>query len=134
VLLQIPLGIISDRAKDRRLVLTACALIGLLGMAVLPFVIAYWWAAAAVLFVWGGVVAGLYTVGLAYLSTSVRPADLAQANAAVVFCYGIGMFVGPQLIGGAMDTFGTNGFALALGSFFVFYIIVSLSSLAFRRT
>ncbi|MGL4405933.1 MAG: MFS transporter, partial [Notoacmeibacter sp.] len=89
VLLQIPIGIISDRVSDRRYVLLGCAVIGLLGMALLPFTISNWWWAATVLFFWGGVVAGLYTVGLAHLSARVPVAQLAQANAAFVFCYGV---------------------------------------------
>ena len=37
VILQIPLGIISDRIRDRRVLLAACAGIGLAGMLALPF-------------------------------------------------------------------------------------------------
>lgn len=124
VLLQIPLGIISDRISDRRYVLLGCATIGLLGMAILPFAIANWWWAAAILFIWGGVVAGLYTIGLAHLSSRVPPAQLAQANAAFVFCYGIGMLAGPQAIGAMIDVFGPNGFAIAMGMFFTFVIAI----------
>lgn len=126
VLLQIPIGLISDRVSDRRIVLLGCAVIGLLGMATLPYVIANWWWAAAILFVWGGVVAGLYTVGLAHLSSRVPPDQLAQANAAFVFCYGMGMLAGPQAIGAMIDVFGPNGFAIALGSFFAAFILIVL--------
>jgi MFS family permease len=129
VLLQIPIGILSDRIADRRIVLLGCAMIGALGMVALPFAIANWWAAAAILFIWGGVVAGLYTVGLAHLSSRVPPAQLAQANAAFVFCYGIGMLAGPQLMGGLMDALGPNGFALGMGLFFTAYMVVVLRRL-----
>src|SRR5690606_19027585 len=67
VLMQIPLGLISDRMRDRRHLLVACAAIGLAGAMILLWVSQSWHASAIVLFLWGGVVAGLYTIGLAHL-------------------------------------------------------------------
>ncbi|MDN2564748.1 MFS transporter [Aquibium sp. A9E412] len=125
VLLQIPLGLLSDRMADRRVLLVACAAVGLAGMAVLPALPGRWMASAAVLFVWGGVVAALYTVGLAHLGSRLSGRDLASANAAFVFCYGIGMLVGPQAIGLGMDALGPHGFAATMAAFFAFYIVVA---------
>jgi MFS family permease len=125
VVLQIPLGLASDRIRDRRLLLAACAVTGLAGMIMLPFVSANWTAAAALLFVWGGVVAGLYTIGLAHLGSRLSGRDLASANAAFVFCYGLGMLAGPQAIGVGMDRLGPNGFAHVLAVFFALYIALA---------
>src|SRR5690606_15684335 len=108
VLLQIPIGLVSDCMRDRRLLLLICAGVGLGGMLLLPFVYESWWSAAALLFVWGGVVAGLYTVGFAHLGSRLSGNDLAMANAAFVFCYGIGMLAGPQVLGLGMDLFGPH--------------------------
>jgi MFS family permease len=127
VLLQVPLGLISDRMRDRRTILAACALVGLAGMFVLPQVASNWHATAAVLFVWGGVVAGLYTIGLAHLGSRLSGRDLASANAAFVFCYGFGMIVGPQVIGTGMDLFGPHGFAWSLAVFFAAYLVLAIS-------
>ncbi|MEO3385958.1 MFS transporter [Mesorhizobium sp. CAU 1741] len=132
VLLQMPLGIISDRMRDRRHLLMACAAVGLLGVLVLPTVSGNWHASAAVLFVWGGVVAGLYTVGLAHLGSRLSGRDLASANAAFVLCYGIGMLVGPQAIGIGMDLFGPDGFAWSIGLFFALYLGLAVFRLAVR--
>ncbi len=129
VFLQIPLGMISDRISDRRVLLALCSVIGLAGMAVMPFFVDHWYLAAAILFVWGGVVAGLYTVGLAHLGARLKGHDLASANAAFVFCYGIGMLIGPQLIGIGMDVFGAHGFAWTLGLFFAAYFFLVASRL-----
>ena len=125
VLLQIPLGIVSDRMRDRRLLLVACALIGLGGMLVLPSVSQNWPATAVLLFIWGGVVAGLYTVGLAHLGSKLSGRDLASANAAFVLCYGIGMLAGPQAIGIGMDLLGNQGFAWTLAVFFALYVALA---------
>lgn len=125
VLLQIPLGLISDHISDRRWLLAVCALLGLLGMIALPWVSHDWHLTAAVLFVWGGFVAGLYTIGLAHLGSKLSGRDLASANAAFVLCYGIGMLIGPQAIGIGMDAVGPDGFAWSLGLFFVAYLALT---------
>lgn len=130
VLFQIPIGMLSDRIADRRRLLLACASVGIAGMVLLPAVQASWWATAALLFVWGGVVAGLYTVGFAHLGARLSGADLAMANAAFVFCYGIGMLAGPQAIGLGMDAFGPDGFAWTLALFFGSYIALVVWRLA----
>ncbi len=133
VLLQIPLGFLSDRLGDRRLLLIACAAAGLVGMLALPFLSASWLAMAAMLFVWGGVVAGLYTVGLAHLGSQLRGLDLASANAAFVFCYALGMLVGPWTIGLGMDVAGPQGFAHVLAVFFAVYLVLAYFRVAFVR-
>lgn len=124
VLLQIPLGLISDRIGDRRILLLICAVIGLAGMAVLPFILTSWYLIAGLLFVWGGVVAGLYTVGLAHLGSQLTGRELASANAAFIFCYGMGMLAGPQAAGIGMDIMGPVGFPISLGLFFAAFIII----------
>lgn len=129
VLLQIPLGLVSDRMRDRRVLLALCAFVGLLGVLALPFFAGNWHLSAAILFVWGGVVAGLYTVGLAHLGSKLSGRDLASANAAFVLCYGIGMLVGPQAIGIGMDIAGPSGFAWTLALFFVAYLALAASRL-----
>lgn len=132
VMMQIPLGLLSDRIGDRRHLLIACASIGLLGMIALPFVAHDWYLTAGVLFLWGGVVAGLYTVGLAHLGSRLSGRDLASANAAFVLCYGIGMLAGPQAIGIGMDLFGPNGFAYAIMIFFAGYLTLGFMRLGSR--
>jgi MFS family permease len=134
VLLQIPLGMVSDRIKDRRYLLLACAGVGLLGMLALPYIDVNWHLMAGLLFVWGGVVAALYTVGLAHLGSRLAGHELANANAAFVFCYGFGMMLGPQVIGIGMDLFGVDGFAWSLALFFAAYIVLLLNRLARRSS
>lgn len=123
---QIPLGLYSDKLKDRRPLLAAMAALGVVGSLSLPFLIDNWILTAVVLFFWGGCVSGLYTVGLAHLGARLSGADLAAANAAFIFCYAVGTVVGPQGIGAAMDVAGNDGFAWALAAFFGFYVVVSL--------
>lgn len=125
VLFQIPVGLIADRISDRRRLLSLFAIIGLAGSLALPFLIHNWLLTAVILLFWGGSVAGLYTVGLAHLGDKLHGADLASANAAFVFCYALGMLVGPQTIGVSMDLTGHHGFAWALAFFFGLYVALT---------
>jgi MFS family permease len=132
VILQIPLGMLSDQIRDRRHLLLACATIGLIGTLLMPLAASNWHLLAGLLFLWGGVVAALYTVGLAHLGSQLTGAELAAANAAFVFCYGIGMVLGPQAIGIGMDIAGVNGFGWSLSLFFGAYILLLVGRLAAR--
>ncbi|MER2534544.1 MAG: MFS transporter [Rhizobiaceae bacterium] len=132
VILQIPLGMLSDQIRDRRHLLLACATIGLIGTLLMPLAASNWHLLAGLLFLWGGVVAALYTVGLAHLGSQLTGAELAAANAAFVFCYGIGMVLGPQAIGIGMDIAGVNGFGWSLSLFFGAYILLLAGRLAAR--
>ncbi len=129
---QIPLGLYSDKLKDRRPLLTAMAVLGVAGSLALPFLIGNWIMMAVILFFWGGCVSGLYTVGLAHLGSRLSGADLAAANAAFIFCYAVGTVAGPQGIGAAIDIAGNDGFAWALAGFFGFYVLVSICRMLFR--
>ncbi len=129
---QIPLGLISDRLKDRRPLLTLMAVIGFFGSLAIPFLVESWALMAVVLFFWGGCVSGLYTVGLAHLGSRLKGSDLAAANAAFVFCYAVGTVAGPQGIGAAIDISGNDGFAWALAAFFGVYVVVSLLRFVFN--
>ena len=134
--LQIPLGIASDRVKDRRVILYLCGIIGVAGALLLPVVInptAPVWPAWTVLFVWGGVISGLYTVGLAHLGSRLSGGDLAQANAAFVFCYTIGMILGPQLSGIAMEAVPPHGFAWCVAAFFAAYLLLCIVRAFYRQ-
>ena len=132
VMLQIPLGMVSDRVSDRRHLLLGCAVIGLVGTLLMPLAVFDWHVMAALLFIWGGVVAALYTIGLAHLGSRLSGRDLASANAAFVLCYGLGMVLGPQVIGIGMDVFGADGFGWSLALFFAAYIALILGRLGVR--
>jgi MFS family permease len=123
VISQIPIGWLSDHL-DRRLVLLMCALVGVAGCIAMPFALYDFRIFAAVLFVWGGFTGGLYTVGLAHLSARFSGIELANANAAFVMLYSVGLVVGPPLVGLSMDQFGKHGFALALGLMLAAYALL----------
>jgi MFS family permease len=101
--LQMPIGIVSDRF-DRRRLLTLVAGLGTIGALLLPFAREAGFAAFAfLLFVWGGVAGSLYAIGLAHLGSRYQGAELASGNAAYILLYSAGMLVGPPLMGLGLD-------------------------------
>ncbi|MBB3310743.1 MFS family permease [Rhizobium sp. BK196] len=125
VIFQIPLGLLSDRIKDKRPLLALMALTGFVGTMMLPILVNNWLLMAGILLFWGGCVSGLYTVGLSHLGSRLTGSDLAAANAAFVFCYAVGTVAGPQVIGAAIDLAGNNGFAYAIAGFFGLYALLA---------
>lgn len=132
VALQIPIGLVSDRV-DRRLLLLAAALVGVAGSLAMPLAAGSAVLLPALLFVWGGVVGALYTVGLAHLGARFTGPDLAAANAAFVILYNVGMIVGPPAIGGGLDLVHPHGFAYATALLFAGYLVVVLTRLRAPR-
>jgi MFS family permease len=132
VVFQIPLGLLSDR-MDRRVLLAIVGTIGVVGAAALPFVVALPAIFYVVLFVWGGIIAALYTVGLAHLGARFTGADLAGANAVFIMLYTLGLIGGTPLVGIAMDIYDPHGFAASLAALFGIYVAIVLVRMALRR-
>lgn len=129
VFLQIPLGIWSDRIDDRRKLLCGCGIVSLLAIVVMPLIASSWVLLAVAMFFLGGMSAGLYTIGLAHLGSRLKGSDLAAANSAFVFCYALGSLIGPPIVGSSMDAVGADGFPIALGLFFLIYVVFVLGKL-----
>ncbi len=112
VALQLPLGWIADRGGLGRW-LNVAAVAGALGALLLPFAIGASALLYPLLFVWGGLMIGLYTLGLAQLGDRFQGPSLVGANALFISIYAVGSMSGPPLYGVAMDAFGPN--ALPIG-------------------
>ncbi|MEZ5841831.1 MAG: MFS transporter [Hyphomicrobiales bacterium] len=128
ILLLTPLGLITDRV-DRRRLLLACGVVGFLGAIAMVPAASSPLALSLVLLVWGGLVAGLYTVGLTHLASRFHGDDLVAANAAFVMMYSLGMLVGPASIGAALDAT-PLGFPIAVGVMALAYVVLAFARLA----
>jgi MFS family permease len=114
MILQPPIGWLADKV-DRRLVLILCGAVALIGAIPLPLTHGIGWPGLILAFVWGGFIAGLYSIGLAHLGSTFKGSDLAAANAAFAMLYAIGTFVGPGLGGVGIDLWNPHGLAVVVG-------------------
>jgi MFS family permease len=121
VVFPIPIGLIADRLNKVRM-LAAFAFVGLAGALALPALAVDRTTYAAGLFLWGGVIGGLYPVGLAVLSERFRGAGLASANAAYIMMYALGMIAGPPVLGFGLDLASPRGLFDALAALFAAYL------------
>lgn len=132
--LQLPIGWLADHL-DRRRILMLCAGVGVVGPLMLPFVLHIEVALWPLLFLWGGAVVGLYTVGLTLLGQSFPAAHLARAVAVFVMFYTTGGVIGPVVAGGAMEVAGPSGLPFALAVVCaVLLAVVGLGAGSTRRT
>lgn len=132
VALQYPIGWLADRL-DRRHVLIGCALAGLIGALTMKFVLSTPWLLYPSLFLWGGVVVGLYTMGLVLLGERFKGGDLAAANAVFVMLYSAGGLLTPPVSGYAMDVWSPHALMTVLGVLCAAYLVIAVWGLS-RRT
>ncbi len=105
LVLQFPIGWISDR-MDRRLLILATGVIG--GVAAIGGLAfgASFQALLVVGFLIGGVANPLYSLLIAYLNDYLDPDDMAAASGGLIFINGLGAIAGPVLTGWLMNTLG----------------------------
>ncbi|MGZ6006191.1 MAG: MFS transporter [Rhizomicrobium sp.] len=124
---QYPLGILADR-MNRRTLLILCASTGVAGAILTPFAIATPILTYLLLFFWGGIIMGVYTIGLTLLGERFKGRDLASANATYVMLYAIGLLSGPMVEGVALDAWNPHGLMVVLALISVFYMIFLMVS------
>ena len=125
VLLQYPIGWISDR-MDRRLLVIALSAIGAVGSVggmifgpdFGPLLISA--------FVVGGVSNPLYSLLIAHTNDYLEHEDMAAASGGLIFINGLGAVFGPLVVGAMMENLGPGGFYLFTAVLFV--ILVAFAS------
>ena len=111
--LQIPLGRLAEGIGSARAMLLCCCL-ALLGCGLLPLLFSsglIW----PMLFVWGAVNFGIYTMALIQLGERFSGQRLIAGNAAFALVWGIGGIVGSPATGLAMQLIGHQGLPSSLG-------------------
>ncbi|MDA8747357.1 MFS transporter, partial [Litoreibacter sp.] len=113
MLLQYPIGYLSDR-HDRRILIIAVSFIGA-GAAVMGWIFSdSFWALCAAAFMLGGMSNPLYALLIAYTNDYLDYDDMAAASGGFIFINGLGAVGGPLMIGWIMTRFGANGFWLVI--------------------
>ncbi|MEW6438861.1 MAG: MFS transporter [Pseudomonadota bacterium] len=119
-LFQIPTGLAADHFGRHRLLILIGGL-GAVGALILPLAARNYATYVVLLFVWSGIVGGLYAVGLTRLASRYSDAALARANAAYILLYTAGTLIGPPILGFSLDLAPAGLFvalAVALAGFF----------------
>ena len=106
---QFPLGWLADRI-DRQRLLGLAGLAGALVPLALLAVVPAGWLVWPLLFVYGGIALGYYTLGLAHLGARFAPGELAVANAGFMVLYETGTTLGPALAGAGMEVWAPHGY------------------------
>jgi MFS family permease len=123
VVVQIPIGLISDKV-DRRKLLLILGAVGTAGAALMPLVATRTEILFPIVAIWGGLVAGLYTVGLAHPGAEFKGTQLAGANATFVIMYSMGMLAGPPVMGLGIDLWNPHGLPASIAALFGIYTLI----------
>lgn len=118
LLLQYPVGYLSDR-NDRRTLIMGLSFIAALAMVIamlpgLPF-----WGLIGVALVLGGITNPIYALLIAYTNDFLTREDMPGASAGMIFLNGFGAIFGPVLTGWIMGLVGPSGFFLFIGLLFL---------------
>jgi MFS family permease len=102
IALQLPIGWIGDK-MDRGRMIIALAGLALTGALAWPWALLSPWTTYPLLFVWGGVFVGIYTIMLSIVGSRFGGSQLVGIYAAMGLMWGAGALLGPLLAGIAMQ-------------------------------
>jgi MFS family permease len=102
ILLQLPIGWLGDRMDRLRLAI-GLGIVAVGGALLWPHVMDHPWIAYPVLFLWGGVFVGVYTLMMAVVGSRFAGTELVGIYAVMGLAWGVGALLGPALAGLAMD-------------------------------
>ncbi|MEM6610451.1 MAG: MFS transporter [Pseudomonadota bacterium] len=131
MLMQYPIGWLSDRMDRRVLIAGVCAVgaaAGLFG-AILGGSFTLVLAAA---FIFGGLANPLYALFLAYTNDFLEYEQMAAAGGRLLFINGIGAILGPIVIGAMIDVAGAAGFFIFLAALMAFMAVYAVYRMTVR--
>ncbi|OQM77498.1 MFS transporter [Manganibacter manganicus] len=124
IAMQVPLGLLAER-MGARIVRLGCAILTALGCLLLPYLmetLLVW----PLVFVWGAVSFGIYTMTIIELGERFSGPALLAGNAAFAMTWGVGGVALPPLTGAAMELFGAPGLPLVMGAMCVALVLASI--------
>jgi MFS family permease len=127
LLLQYPIGWMSDRV-DRRLLIIGTALIGGAGALFAFLTGGAFWAIMVSGAIIGGTSNPLYALLIAYTNDYLEREDMAAASGGLLFVNGLGAISGPLILGFMMDRFGPGGYWI-----FLFVVMMAIGLYALYR-
>ena len=125
LVLQYPIGWLSDRIDRRKLIFGTAAL-GAASCLLGWITGGGLWPLMAAAFLAGGVTTPLYALFLAYTNDALSAEDMPAASGGLVFTFGLGAIAGPLVAGWAMEGLGPSAFWLVLGVTFAAIALYAL--------
>lgn len=133
LVLQYPVGWISDRMDRRKLImilsLFATVVMGVAGAVALPFTLLL-----VVALLLGGVINPLYSLLIALTNDHLEKDDMPGASSGLIFLNGFGAIFGPLASGWLMGVIGKGGYFLFLGGLFLALGVYALWRITRRPT
>ncbi|SLN45780.1 putative MFS-type transporter YcaD [Roseovarius gaetbuli] len=111
MLVQYPLGWVSDRMDRRKLIAVVSLVTGIGALIGMVFGVNFWMLLVAAFLV-GGTSNPLYSLLIAYTNDFLEHDDMAAAAGGMVFINGLGAIAGPILVGWMMGAMGPGGYFL----------------------
>jgi MFS family permease len=130
LLLQFPIGYVSDRMDRRRLILI-CVGLGMAG-SVLGLISGSFYMLLASAFLIGGMANPLYGLMIAYANDYLQNDDMASASGRLIFLNGVGAIGGPLMTGWMMEVVGPRGFFVFIGVLLSLLLVYGIYR-SFRR-
>lgn len=125
LLLQLPLGIWSDKFGRKR-VLTIAGIVGGASFLLIPVAGTNFWATLLLLTLAGGLVGSFFSLGLAYAADILPRVLLPAANVVASFHFNAGSIAGPNAGGAIMETGWNGGIFVLLGGLYILFACTGL--------
>jgi len=126
LVLQLPLGMLSDRFGRKR-ILIICGVLGGLAFMLIPLAGTSTVGILLLLMIAGGMIGSFFSLGLAYAADILPKVLLPAANVIASFHFNIGSIAGPN-IGGTLMQYGWNaGMFIVLGSGFIIFAFLGVA-------
>ena len=132
VILQWPVGMLSDRFDRRKVLMVTTFLAGLLAAGLLSTNLSLH--QTFLLFgLYGGISLPLYSLVIAHTNDRLRPEQMVAASSALIMLYGVGSSVGPLAIGYMLQRFDASGFFVYLAVIHIAIGCLALVMMAKRK-
>ena len=112
------LGWMADR-YGRKFTLLTCSILATLTCAALPFAVATPFALFPVLFLAGGAISGIYTLGVILMGQDFRGQTLAYVSTGFAMAYAAGSIAGSTPVGYLIDLFGPEALPVSIATGFL---------------
>ncbi|HVZ13320.1 MAG TPA: MFS transporter [Bauldia sp.] len=112
------LGWMADR-YGRKFTLLTCSVLATLTCAALPFAVASPFTLFPVLFIAGGAISGIYTLGVILMGQDFRGQKLAYVSTGFAMAYAAGSIAGSTPVGYLIDLFGAEALPVSIAAGFL---------------